>query len=174
MTPNSNETTQTVRPKSFDDFYRRDYGSAVGLAFVLTGDRWAAEDLAQDAFLKAHMAWATIEEFDCPGSWVRKVMVNASRSAYRRRTVETRAMRLVGAGSRNGQELGIPGTSVEVWKAVRQLPRRQAQAVALTYYAGSSRQEVADILGCSPLTVKTHLQRGKKALVKKLGAEEAT
>jgi len=172
MIPDLNRT-KTVIPRSFDDFYRNDYRSVVGLAFVLTGDWSAAEDLAQDAFLKAHKAWATIAGFDSPGAWVRKVMVNASRSAYRRRQTEVRALRLVGAASRSSDELRIPETSSEVWRAVRRLPRRQGEAVALTYYGGCSRQEVAEILGCSPFTVKTHLQRGKKALASQLGAEDA-
>ncbi|MDH5504357.1 MAG: hypothetical protein OEY98_10070, partial [Acidimicrobiia bacterium] len=66
MIPDLNRT-KTVIPRSFDDFYRNDYRSVVGLAFVLTGDWSAAEDLAQDAFLKAHKAWATLAGFDSPG-----------------------------------------------------------------------------------------------------------
>jgi RNA polymerase sigma-70 factor (ECF subfamily) len=60
----------------------------------------------------------------------------------------------------------------ELWTAVRNLPKRQCQVVALTYLDGLSTSEVGQVLGCSAPTVKTHLQRGRATLARRLGVEE--
>ena len=65
----------------------------------------------------------------------------------------------------------IPADAVATWEAVRQLPQRQAQVIALRYFDGQSRADIARILKCSENTVKTHLQRAKHALAAKLGEE---
>jgi RNA polymerase sigma-70 factor (ECF subfamily) len=58
--------------------------------------------------------------------------------------------------------------SIDVWGAVRQLPRRQAQVVALTYLHDLSRRQVAEVLGCAEETVKTHLDRARVTLAERL------
>ena len=52
----------------------------------------------------------------------------------------------------------------EVWAAVRRLPRRQAQAVALHYVGGLTLDEIGEALGCSTGTVKSHLHRARTRL----------
>ena len=61
-----------------------------------------------------------------------------------------------------------------MWDAVRRLPHRQAQAVALTYLEGLSVEEVGLVLGCSEGTVKTHLKRGRATLAKRLGTSDGS
>ena len=77
---------------SFVEFYRREYPSVAGFAYVLTGDHAAAEDLAQDAFLAARQAWPKVSRYDKPGAWVRRVLVNRSRTRFRRLTRERKAI----------------------------------------------------------------------------------
>ena len=80
---------------SFDD-YRTEHRHALGLAFVLTGNQWVAEDTAQDAFT-AFRNWRSIVAYDSPGAWVRRVTCNRAASALRRRVREAKAlMRLAG------------------------------------------------------------------------------
>jgi RNA polymerase sigma-70 factor (ECF subfamily) len=62
----------------------------------------------------------------------------------------------------------------ELWGAVRRLPKRQCQVLAMTYLDGLSASEVGEILGCSAPTVKTHLQRGRASLARQLGVEEGS
>jgi hypothetical protein len=86
----------------FDDFYRREFSAVVGLAYALSGNRWAAEDLAQESFLVAHRDWDRVGTYDDPGAWVRRVVTNLSVSALRRRMIEAKALRgshLVTSGS---------------------------------------------------------------------------
>ncbi len=148
--------------EDFESFYAREHRPVVGLAFVLSGSRSGAEDLAQDAFLAAYKQWNTVGTYDDPGAWVRRVVSNNSVSTIRRRTAEAKALIRFG-----GSGLVVPEMSPDAfttWAAVRKLPRRQAQAIALRYYDRSSVVDIARILDCSENTVKTHLRRAKKTL----------
>ena len=158
-------------PGSFELLYQRDYSTVVGLVYGMTGSRWVAEDLAQDAFIEAHRRWDEIGRYDNPGGWVRRVVSNRSVSWYRRRLAEAKALLKLSAGSRSSLPALEP-ESEEVWEAVRKLSNRQAQVVALTYLEDMSLGEVADLLGLSVPTVGTHLQRGQKSLARTLGATE--
>ena len=158
---------QTLDTKPFTEFYESQYRPVVEFAFALTGDRWAAEDLAQEAFIDAERDWQRLATYDQPAAWVRRVLANKSVSRFRRLGAESRA--LLRLGHKPPAPPQLSAESVEVWEAVRSLPKRQAQAIALTYLEDLSLQEVGEILECSPFTVKTHLQRGRAALAKRFG-----
>ena len=87
---------QGVISDSFTEFYRRQWRDVVGLGFVLTGDRWVAEELAQEGFAAACRKWDSVGVMDRPGAWVRRVVVNRSVSRLRRRGVERRALARMG------------------------------------------------------------------------------
>lgn len=154
----------------FDSYYRADYHRLVGLAFVLTGSSSLAEDVCQDALTEAHRRWAVVSRYDDPGAWVRRVMVNKSRSRFRKLTSETKALTRI--GSRRFEPLQPEERSLDVWDAVRSLPKRQAQAIALFYWEDRSQAQIAEILQCSEETVKTHLKRGRVALADRLTPTE--
>ena len=162
---------QDLDPLSFDDFYRAEYHSVVGLAYVMTGNRWTAEDLTQDAFLAAQRSWHKICEYEQPGAWVRRVLANRSISRFRRLRTERRTLPRLAVAESDSSLPEVSARANEIWEAVRQLPKRQAQVTALTFVDGCSLQEIGEILECSPFTAKTHLQRAKAALAKKLGVE---
>lgn len=154
--------------EDFDDFYRREYTAVVGLTYALSGNRWTAEDLAQDAFLAAHRSWSRVSELDRPDAWVRRVASNLAVSAFRRRLAEGRALaRVVLRQPPNVAELSAD--DAEFWRAVRALPRRQSQVIALFYLEDRPVLEVADILDMAPGTVKKHLYDGRRALARRLG-----
>jgi len=140
--------------EDFESFYRRERRSVIGLAYVLSGSRSAAEDLAQDAFLSA---------------WVRRVVSNRAVSGFRRRTAEARALLRFGRVDYEVPELAEE--AVVVWAAVRRLPKRQAQVIALRYLEGRAISDIARILDCSENTVNTHLKRAKTALSQQLEEE---
>jgi RNA polymerase sigma-70 factor (ECF subfamily) len=73
----------------------------------------------------------------------------------------------LGTSNTDHRELDVEA-ELDLWREVRQLPRRQAQTVALMYLNGLSRRDVAQVLGCSEETVKTHLDRAKKTLSARL------
>lgn len=154
--------------RSFAAFYEEEYRAVVGLAFVLTGSRSAAEELAQDAFTVAYRRWSEIGTYDRPEAWVRRVLVNRSRSWGRRKGAELRALARI--KNRRDRIEELPDPDHEFWDAVRALPRRQSQAIALHYLEDRPVDEIATILDCSSGTVKTHLHRGRQALAEALGA----
>lgn len=164
--------SQGLISDSFAEFYRRQWRDVVGLGFVLTGDRWVAEELAQEGFAAACRKWDQVGSMDRPGAWVRRVVVNQSVSRLRRRGIERRAFARMGS-SGGSQDLIVDARSAEVWAAVRALPRRQGQVIALVYFDGMTVPEASQVIGCSRETARTHLKRGKKALATRLGEEDA-
>ncbi len=155
--------------ESFDSFYERELSSVVGLAYVLSGSRSGAEDLAQEGFLAAYRHWDRIVSFDDPGAWVRRVVANRAVSAYRRRKAEVKA--LVKIGRPSFEILDMSQDAELIWDEVRRLPTRQAQTVALRYLDHRPIAEIARILECSENTVKTHLKRAKETLARRLEKE---
>ncbi len=151
--------------QDFDAFYEREYGSVAALAYVLSGSRIASDDLAQEAFLAAYRRWTDIGRYDNPGAWVRRAVANRSVSLFRRSAAQTKALtRLSGADPVRE----MAPDSVDVWKAVRRLPKRQAQTVALFYLEDLSLSETAAVLDCAEETVRTHLRRARKTLAARL------
>jgi RNA polymerase sigma-70 factor (ECF subfamily) len=65
----------------------------------------------------------------------------------------------------------LPAEAEEFWATVRKLPKRQAQVIALHYLDDLRITEIAEILECSPNTVKVHLHKGRKKLADRLGVE---
>ena len=156
---------------SFEDFYATEYSAVVGLAYGLSGSRWVAEDLAQEAFLAAHRDWDRIAAYEQPASWVRRVVANKSVSAFRRRLAEAKALGRVALG-RQSAVAELSAEDVEFWRAVRALPRRQAQVVALHYLEDRPVADIAESLGIATGTVKKHLHDGRRELARRLELEE--
>ena len=157
--------------RSFEDLYREERRSVLALAYALSGNRWIAEELAQDAFLAAHQNWSRISGFDDPGGWVRRVVANRSASAFRRRLAEARAL----SRAATGRPPAVPeltADAADFWRAVRSLPRRRAQVVALYYLEDRPIAEIARILGMAPGTVKKSLHDGRRALSRILEVED--
>jgi RNA polymerase sigma-70 factor, ECF subfamily len=159
---------QALELGGFEHFYLREYRGVVELAYALSGTRAGAEDIAQEAFLRAHGDWHRVGRYQYPGAWVRRVAVNLATSAVRRRLIEARAMARFWA--REPSLVELPASEADFWRAVRSLPRRQAQAVALHYLEDLSVVEVARVLGCAEGTVKAHLHNGRAALARRLAA----
>ncbi|MCU1458471.1 MAG: putative polymerase subfamily sigma factor [Actinomycetia bacterium] len=159
----------TTPGEDFDVFFRKESRSVLGLALVLCGSRETAEDLTQDAFAAAHRNWAKVGGYDDPGAWVRRAVANRAVSVRRRLGVEARALFRL-SGRRPEDEILRP-EDADLWRAVRELPRRQAQVIALVFLEDLDIREAASILGCSESTAKTHVRRARAALAVKLGTD---
>jgi RNA polymerase sigma-70 factor (ECF subfamily) len=166
------EDSRIIEIESFDAFFRREYRPVLGLAISLTKDRWAAEDVAQEAFTEAQRRWEQIGMLDLPGAWVRRVVANKSVSRWRRLGAEAKAMRRMPGPMNPSPDPELAAETTEVLDALRSLPKRQAQVLALTYIEGLTAPEVGKILGLSTSTAKTHLQRGRTAVARRLGVRE--
>jgi RNA polymerase sigma-70 factor (ECF subfamily) len=166
------DTAQTDAPallESFGSFYAREYRQVAALASAISGSPGAVEDLTQEAFLAAYDDWDRIGRYADPGAWVRRVLANKCASFWRRRGAEIRAIARLGTPRHRPARLDPE--SAEIWTAVRRLPRRQAQVVALRYLEDRSLEEIASILECSVGSVKQHLFRARHRLAEDLGHE---
>jgi RNA polymerase sigma-70 factor (ECF subfamily) len=170
--PGAGLTTTTLGPEavssSFEQLFNREYRQVVGLAALLVGDRSQAEDLAQDAFAAAYRHWATVSQYDEPGAWVRRVVANRAASSVRRRVREGRAIARLGR-RRHPNRTDPPVERNEFWTAVRSLPKRQAQCVALFYLDDRSVSDIASLLELAASTVRVHLHQGRIELGRRLG-----
>jgi RNA polymerase sigma-70 factor (ECF subfamily) len=154
----------------FDTFYSENFRAVVGLVYTLTGSRWAAEDLAQEAFLTAHRDWERVGRFESPAGWVRTVAVNLARSRFRRIGAETRALgRWFGQQTTAFPEL--EAHHEQFWQHVRNLPRRQAAVVALHYLEDMPVADIATLLGVAESSVKNSLVKARANLASSMGAE---
>lgn len=160
-------TRETAPP--FDAFFTAEYRRVAALALVLTGRRAVAEECAQDAFVAAFRRWDRISAYDDPGAWVRRVVINLATSTLRRRAREARALARVAFA----RQQEVTAFDDEFWAAVRALPRRQAQCVALHYLEDRSVADIAGLLRVAPATVRVHLHEGRSALAKVLREDEA-
>jgi RNA polymerase sigma factor (sigma-70 family) len=156
-------------PAGFDELYRADWHPVVALGWTLTGSRTAAEELAQDAFLDAYRRWDHVGSLDRPGAWVRRAVANRAVSHRRHlRVVEAGAARLATVARVARDADAPPDTDPDFWAAVRALPERQAQAVALHYLEDMAVDDIAALLDLRASTVRVHLSRARRTLARTL------
>ena len=155
-------------PAHFETFYRREYRPVVAVTYGLTGSRWASEDIAQEAFLRAHGDWDNVGSMEAPGAWVRTVALNLARSRYRRVKAEAAArLRL----RQPSMIEPLTGDAEAFWSELRALPRRQAEALALKYVEDLDVAAIAAILGIAEGTVRALLHQGRARLQRQLIAK---
>ena len=165
-------TERVVSAASFDVIYRREIRRLVGLATLLSGNRSAGEDIAQEAFAAAYRRWDDVGRLEDPAGWVRRVVVNQSVSSIRRRMVEVRALARLGRHRSEVVLPAMPSEAEELWATVGRLPRRQAQVIVLHYAERMSLSEIGTLLRCSKETVNTHLRRGRQTLSEQIEKEQ--
>lgn len=167
----SHENTDLVPVvRQFDEFYAVEYRKVLAVAYALSGNWSSAEDVTQEAFLRAHSQWSRVGAFDYPEAWVRKVASNLAVSLWRRRTAEARALLRLGS---QPSEHDLSIDAEEFWAAVRRLPRRQSQVVALHYLDELTVDEIAVLLDMAPSTVRVQLHNARKRLAVQLQPSEA-
>lgn len=154
--------------ESFDAFYRREIRRLVGLAYALSGSRFVADDIAQEAMLAAYRKWDEVGRLESPSGWVRRVVSNQAASTVRRRIAEAKGLTRW-AGRQPASELPeVPADTEWIWGEVRRLPKRQMQVIALRFYDQLSLSEIAEVLGCSKASANTHLRRARQTLDRRL------
>jgi RNA polymerase sigma factor (sigma-70 family) len=135
---------------SVAEVFRDHYDGLVRLGFLLTGSREVAEDVVQDAFARAQPRWDGV---DRPLPYLRASVVNGCRMHHRRGARE----RAHFAGLVRADV--APDTPV-ILDAVGALPFRQRAALVLRFYEDRSDDDIAEVLGCRPATVRSLIHRG--------------
>ena len=153
----------------FEAFYRQRYRPLVAVVYGLTGNRWVSEDIAQEAFLRAHRDWDRVRSASVPEAWVRRVAINLAMSRFRRMRSETAAKLKLNPLPPTFQ----PPTAEQdaFWAEVRMLPRRQTEVIALYYIEDLSTTEIADTLEIADGTVRALLTQARERLARQLEAK---
>ncbi|MEW9533924.1 sigma-70 family RNA polymerase sigma factor [Microbispora sp. NPDC049125] len=142
----------------FEEFYRGSRDVCLRAVVAATGDRQLAEDLVAEAFTRAWMSWRKVSLHPSPRAWIVRVALNTRVSWWRRRRNE------VALTDREVVEPAEAGVDPALLLALRRLPRRQREVVALRVFLDLDTDTVARTLGIAPGTVSAHLSRAVAAL----------
>jgi RNA polymerase sigma-70 factor (sigma-E family) len=144
----------------------------IRLAIVMLGDRAAAEDVVQDAFLGLYRRWAGLADPANALTYVRSAVLNRCRNELRRRG-RSRDQRAEVAASESAEAAALIGEEHQrVLAAIRALPERQREALVLRFYLDMSEEEAARTMGISRGTVKSATHRAVAALGRMLKEEQ--
>ena len=158
--------------KDFERLYRSAYNRVLGTLIGILGDRAAAEDCLQDAFVRAYRSWSSWRG-DAPAeAWLHRIAINAAISHQR-----YERMREVGQVIRRlGRPEPPPDPAIlversDLVKALRKLPPKQAAAIVLRHHHGYTNREIAAALDIPERTVASRLAAAKDHLRKVMAYE---
>ena len=143
----------TPWPHDLEATYRDSWVALTRLAYLLCGDRAAAEEIVQDAFIAASRRWHDIAN---PGGYLRTAVVNGVRDRGRRNEVAERLRPPPAEPTIDHPD--------ELWDALGRLDQRRRSAVVLRFYLDLTDGEIAEALGCRPATVRTLIHRALRDL----------
>lgn len=153
---------------AIEEFLRDGYRRVVGALALVSGSLESAEDLVQEAIVRAWERPGDSPKIESLERWVATVALNLGRSRLRRMLVERRAWpRLVQPDPPQPQAEGV-----DVRRALEILPRRQREAVVLRYYLDLDVREVAVVMRVSEGTAKSTLARARGALEESLRLDD--
>jgi RNA polymerase sigma-70 factor (sigma-E family) len=144
---------------SFEEFAQTRLPALLAFATVLSGQRATAEDIAQEVLIRAYGRWDRIEAMDRPELYVRKMIMNEFLS-WRRRS-----WRLIPSGdaTEDPEITADYATGHAEHQAmlaqISRLPKRQRAVLVLRYYEDRSDAEIAELLGCTPGSVRAYASR---------------
>jgi RNA polymerase sigma-70 factor (sigma-E family) len=155
------------------DLYAAHWHSLVRLSWLLVRDQQLAEETVQDAFVAMHSRWSQLRSQDLALAYLRRCVVNSSRSVLRHRkvedrylTAETSAQTAHGSTTEPSAEARAldHATGSGLVTALGRLPRRQREVLILRYYLDLSEAQIAHALSISAGSVKSPSHRGLAAL----------
>ena len=145
----------------FDQFVAAHVDDLLRTAYLIAWDQAEAEDLVQECLFKVARRWPRVRVMDQPRAYARRILINLATDGARgraRRRVERDPP--PGAPERSVDPLAALDTHVELVEALRLLPPRQRAALVLRYFHDLTESQAAEVLGCSPGTVKSNASRG--------------
>jgi RNA polymerase sigma factor (sigma-70 family) len=171
-------TTTTVDPyadrdDAVDALFRRHCAGLVRLAFCLLGERGAAEEVVQDAFLALHRQWWRLRAHTSAVPYLRAAVVNGCRSRQRRmvraRALATALRPLRTSVTSSEESAMMNDEQARLAAAVWMLPPRQREVLVCRFYLEMSASQTADLLQIGAASVSTHTQRGLASLARQMG-----
>jgi RNA polymerase sigma-70 factor (ECF subfamily) len=160
-------TADVTRERSFDAFVAEQRERAVGMAWRLVGgDAAAAEDVAQEAFVRAFQGLEGFRGTASLSTWFYRILVHEAHRFRRWRWIRARVAGPMPAEpvDPRAHHPGDPGLRRRIARALDALPRGQREAFVLVHLEGFTVTETAAITGRAAGTIKSHLSRALRAL----------
>lgn len=150
---------------TFDDYVRVRGPALVRLARLIAGDRHLGEDLVQEVLTRAYPRWNRIVAGGGPDVYLRRMLVNAHVSWRRKRSSGEVADGQRRLDRADRADIGSEAADRDaVWRLIKRLPPRQRVTIVLRFYEDLDDTAIAEIMGCSPATVRTHAMRALATL----------
>jgi RNA polymerase sigma-70 factor (sigma-E family) len=155
---------------TFAEFAAARLPSLLRYAVVLTGDQDLAQDVVQEVLARAQVRWSKIVKTDSPDSYVRKMVLNeylSWRRTWAVRNIRAVGERLVDLGDHRAASKDHAQSLVDtddVWNRLATLPRKQRAVLVLRYYEQLRDDEIAYLLDCAPVTVRSNASKALKTL----------
>ena len=149
----------------FAEFYRSSRDDCLRTVLVIVGDQDSAQELVAEAFARACASWRTVSRHPAPAAWVVRTALNLNISRWRRRR---REVPLPDPGMLAGLPAAVTTAQdpvdPQIMAALRRLPARQRQVIALRLILDLDTNATAHALGITPNTVMAHMARALAAL----------
>lgn len=152
--------------QAFAQLLERHYGLIYRVAYKWCGQQSDAEDVAQEVCVKLATALAGFDGRAAFSSWLYRIVINAVRDLQRvgvRRDNRHAAFGEVSANNSPAEQEAAVATS-ELWRAVRELPDKQRDAVLLVYAEEMTHAAAATVLGVKESTVSSYVHEARKVL----------
>lgn len=144
----------------FAEFFAASWDPCLRAVAASTGNMALAEDQTAEAFARAWASWHKVSHHPAPRAWVVRAALNAGASWWHRRSKET-ALTSDEIAAADGQGTGL---DTALLTALRRLPARQREVIALRVFLDLDIETTARQLGIAPGTVRAHLSRAMTAL----------
>jgi RNA polymerase sigma-70 factor (ECF subfamily) len=149
------------RATTFEAFFRAEYPNLLRAMYLVCGGRHEAEEITQDAFVRAYERWDLVLRADNRAGYLYRIALNLYRSKLRRAAV---AARKVVKPSPPRDEFEATDDRDAIGRALKQLTRAQREAVVLVEWMGMTDDEAGAMLGISPITVRVRIHRARTTL----------
>lgn len=160
---------------SFEDYVNTHGDTLLRFAYVLSGDRYLAEDLVQEVLAKIHRRWHRMEHVEQRNAYIRSAIVRQFLSWRRRLSSRERPVSGVPERSGTGPDTANAHADREaMWQMLATLPARQRAVLVLRFYEDMSDAAIAEAVGCREATVRTHAARGLARLRRLLSPASAS
>jgi len=144
---------------TFEEYALARGAALLRFARVLTADEHRAEDLVQDVLAKVYASWRRISLLEHPDLYVRRMLVNAYTSWWRRAVNRELAVAEPAATSSVEDTASESAERDAIWRLVLQLSPRQRTVIVLRYYEDYDDATIAELMQCRPGTVRTQARR---------------
>jgi RNA polymerase sigma-70 factor, ECF subfamily len=155
---------------SFEEFYEATFRRVFTALCLVTGDRYEAEEIAQEAFLKMFERWDRVGALEDPTGYVFRVSMNVFRNRFRRSSLGLR--RAVSLAPSATDELSAVETRDEVLRLLGELTPEQRAAVLLTAILDYSAEETGEMLGMRASSVRSLTTRARARMKDKVAPHE--